>query len=61
MQVVELMYPKLSPSKMARYLAVSGRTISAHDMRYLGLLTHIVEEEPHVSITHSLAHTIPVE
>ena len=44
---------------MARYLAVTGRPISAHDMRELGLLTHIVEEEPHVSLTHALAHTIP--
>ena len=27
----------------------------------LGLLTHIVEEEPHVSLVHALAHTMPID
>lgn len=43
---------------MARFLAISQRIISAHDMRCLGLLTHIVEDEPHNSLLHALGHTI---
>lgn len=43
---------------MARYLAISQRSISAHDMRCLGLLTHIVEDEPHNALLHGLGHTI---
>lgn len=46
---------------MARYLAISQRELTAHDMCSLGLLTHIVEEEPHESLVHALAHTIPVD
>jgi enoyl-CoA hydratase/carnithine racemase len=44
---------------VARYLAVTRRSIRAHEMFSLGLLTHIVEEEPHVSLADALAHTIP--
>lgn len=44
---------------MARYLAVSGRVLTAHDLYMMGLLTHIVVEEPHVHLTDALAHTCP--
>jgi len=46
---------------MARYLAVSGRTLTAHDMFVLGLLTHIVEEQPHLTLADALAHTVPTD
>lgn len=44
---------------MARYLAVSQRDVRADDLFYLGMLTHLVEDEAHVSLADALAHTIP--
>eukprot|EP00600_Ochromonadales_sp_CCMP1393_P006605 CAMPEP_0174958028 /NCGR_PEP_ID=MMETSP0004_2-20121128/2400_1 /TAXON_ID=420556 /ORGANISM="Ochromonas sp., Strain CCMP1393" /LENGTH=352 /DNA_ID=CAMNT_0016206203 /DNA_START=188 /DNA_END=1246 /DNA_ORIENTATION=+ len=44
---------------IARYLAITGRSLTAHDLYMLGLLTHIVEEEPHFTLADSLAHTFP--
>jgi enoyl-CoA hydratase/carnithine racemase len=32
-------------SQLARYLAVSGRVLTAHDLYMLGLVTHIVDAE----------------
>jgi enoyl-CoA hydratase/carnithine racemase len=46
---------------MARYLAITQRELTAHDMYTLGLLTHIVEIEPQVTLIHALAHTMPVD
>jgi len=43
---------------MARFLAIMGWELSAHDMYDLGLITHIVESEPHVSLMHSIGHTL---
>jgi enoyl-CoA hydratase/carnithine racemase len=43
---------------MARYLAISGREVRAHDLFSMGLLTHLVEEEAQNSLTHALAETI---
>ena len=43
--------------QMARYLAISEKELNAYDMHWLGLLTHIVEMEPHISIIHALGHT----
>lgn len=34
------------------------RKLNAHDMYCLGLLTHIVEEEPQNSLMHALGHTV---
>ena len=44
---------------MARYLAVSKRDVRADDLFGMGLLTHLVDDEAHVSLADALAHTIP--
>lgn len=46
---------------MARYLAISERVIYSNDLYSLGLLTHLVEEQPHDSLAHAFAHTFPSE
>lgn len=43
----------------ARYLAISGQEVRADDMFALNMITHLVEEDPHSSFTHALAHTVP--
>jgi len=43
---------------MSRYLAVSGRVVSPYDLRGLGLIAFIVEDEPHFCLADTLAHTI---
>ena len=46
-------------SQLARYLAVSGRTLSAYDLYTLGLVTHVVSEEMTTdTFASSLAHTV---
>ena len=42
---------------MARYLAVSGRVITSYDMRGLGLVSYIVEDEPHFLLARALAES----
>jgi len=42
---------------MARYLAVSGREITSYDMHSLGLVSHLVEDEPHYLIARTLAES----
>jgi len=44
---------------IARYLAISGRFLTAHDLFMLGLLTHIVEDECHFSLADTLGHALP--
>jgi len=44
---------------IARYLAVTGKTIGAEAMMELGLLTHLVEEDAQTSIGFGLGHTTP--
>eukprot|EP01036_Dinobryon_divergens_P028510 gene28510-37464_t len=43
--------------EMARYLAVSGRVITSYDMRGLGLVSYIVEDEPHFLLARALAES----
>jgi len=44
---------------VARYAAVSGRPLMSMDLYSLGLVTHIVEQRPHVHLCEALAHTVP--
>jgi enoyl-CoA hydratase/carnithine racemase len=43
----------------ARYLGVTGKEARADDLYHLGMITHLVEEDPQSSFTHALAHTVP--
>lgn len=44
--------------QLARYLAVSGRVLTAHDLYMLGLVTHIVQQDsPEDTLAIALAHT----
>lgn len=43
---------------MARYLAYSLRTIQAVDLYEMGLLTHLVLENPHFMLCDALGHSI---
>eukprot|EP01041_Mallomonas_annulata_P006127 gene6127-12405_t len=42
----------------ARYFGCSQAMIYGNDAFSLGLVTHLVEEEPHISLCNALAHTI---
>ena len=45
---------------MARYLGVSGRPLSSHDLLQLGLVSHIVSSNvPADSLCIALAHSLP--
>ena len=46
---------------IARFLALSGQTISVDALYAMGLLSHIVEHDPQMSLADALAHTIPAE
>lgn len=46
---------------MVRYLAVSGRRISAQEMYTLGLLTHIVPDKADSALARAIAETVPDE
>ena len=48
-------------TQLARYLALSGRALTAHDLYMLGLVTHIVENEAHHSLGVCLGNTMPPE
>jgi enoyl-CoA hydratase/carnithine racemase len=49
-------------TQLARYLAVSGRTLTAHDLYVLDLLTHIVQEDtPEDTLAMALAQTVSDE
>jgi enoyl-CoA hydratase/carnithine racemase len=50
-----------SVAKLARYLALSGRPISAHDMYVLGLLTHIVGDKAVNVMGNSLPRGLSLE
>lgn len=45
--------------EFARFLATSKILLKADDMYALGLVTHIVEEDPHDTIADAIAHTVP--
>jgi enoyl-CoA hydratase/carnithine racemase len=45
----------------ARYYACSGSNIYGNDGYALGLLSHLVEEEPHFALTRALASSISPE
>ena len=48
--------------QLARYLAVSGRALSAHDLYVLGLLTHIVQQDmPDDTLAVTLGHSVSPE
>jgi len=44
---------------LARYIATSQCDVRGDDLYSLGMLTHLVEDEAHVSLADALAHTIP--
>ena len=54
-------FNKASPdgAAMARYLAISGHNVSGEEMYAMGLLSHLVEEDPQSSLTNAMAHTLP--
>jgi enoyl-CoA hydratase/carnithine racemase len=54
-------FNKASPdgAAMARYLAISGHNVSGEEMYSMGLLSHLVEEDPQSSLTNAIAHTLP--
>eukprot|EP01035_Chromulina_nebulosa_P019293 gene19293-25153_t len=44
---------------IARYLGITGKSLGVDSLYNLDLITHIVENDPHVSFADALAHTIP--
>lgn len=53
---------KVSPEDgkaMVRYLAISGHNVSGEEMYSMGMISHLVEEDPQSSLTSAIAHTLP--